>query len=170
MYCQICKKREATIHFTNVVDKKVEKIHLCAQCAEEKGFDYLKKSNYAMGDLLAGLLDSAAKAAESGSSKDKCPTCGTNYENFKKVGRLGCSHCYEHFKTQLMPLLRSIHGNTRHMGKVPERLGSRVSLKRRVLELREELNQAVELENYERAAQLRDEIKMLESSNDAEGE
>ncbi len=161
MICQFCKTREASIHFTNVVGKKVNKIHICHHCAEEKGFDYLKKSNFAMGDLLSGLFESSAEQMESGSTKNKCPNCGTHFANFKKVGRLGCSQCYESFEAELLPLLRSIHGNTTHMGKVPKRFCRQVNLHRRVRELQEELGRAVEREEYERAAEIRDEIKNL---------
>ncbi len=167
MICKFCKKREATIHFTNVIGNKVEKIHICPQCAEEKGFDYLKKSNFAMGDLVAGLLDSAL--ADTDASGEKCcPNCNRNYESFKKVGRLGCSDCYDFFQDQLIPLLSSIHGKTSHLGKVPRRFRNRVNVSRRVLELEEELNRAIVCEQYERAAELRDEIKKLRTSQKGE--
>ncbi|MCK4235960.1 MAG: UvrB/UvrC motif-containing protein [Candidatus Krumholzibacteria bacterium] len=164
MLCQVCKKREATIHFTNVVGKNVEKIHLCSHCAGEKGFDYLKKSNFAMEDLLAGLLGAAAKAAESKKGRNRCPNCGTSYVSFKKAGKLGCSQCYDFFEAQLVPILRSIHGDTRHLGKVPGRFREKVSFKRRISELQDELNRAVEIERYEKAAELRDEIKRIKES------
>jgi len=161
MLCQSCKKREATIHFTNVEGTKVREIHICATCAEERGFDDLKKSNFAMSDLLAGLFDSAFAAAEKGETSDACPNCGTSYSTFQEAGRLGCSQCYEHFKKQLIPLLRSIHGNTWHRGKAPRRLGAIVSARRRVKELQGELERAIQGEQYERAAEIRDEIRKL---------
>jgi protein arginine kinase activator len=165
MLCQVCKKREATIHFTNVVGANLEKIHICPHCAEEKGFDYLKKSNFAMGDLVAGLLDSALSDAEAEEEKGRCPNCRRNYDSFKKAGRLGCSNCYDYFLDQLIPLLSSIHGNTRHLGKVPHAFEDRVSASRRVMELEEELKRAILREEYELAAKLRDEIKGLRSSS-----
>lgn len=161
MQCQFCKQREATIHFTNVEGAKVREIHICAPCAEERGFDELKKSNSAMSDFIAGLFDSAFAAAEKGATADACPNCGTSYSTFQEVGRLGCSQCYEFFKKQLIPLLRSIHGNTWHLGKAPRRLGVAVSVKRRVKELQGELERAIQAEQYERAAAIRDEIKKL---------
>ena len=164
MLCQFCKKREATIHVTNVENNKVRAIHICSQCAEERGLDQLKKSNFAMTDFVAGLFDSAFAAAEKGVSLDSCPNCGTSYSVFQEVGRLGCSQCYEFFQKQLTPLLRSIHGNTRHLGKVPQRFGKQVSLRRRVRELQEALELAIQLEQFERAAQLRDEIRKLSES------
>jgi protein arginine kinase activator len=161
MICQFCKKREATIHFTNVENNKVRAIHICPQCAEERGFDELKRSNFAMADFVAGLFDSALEAAERGGAPDACPNCGTSYSTFQEIGRLGCSECFEFFQQQLMPLLRSIHGNTRHLGKAPSRFSAAVGVERRMQELQGELAQAIELEQYERAAEIRDEIKRL---------
>jgi len=165
MLCQFCKKRDATIHVTNVDNNKVRAIHICAQCAEERGLDELKKSNFAMTDFVAGLFDSAFAAAEKGVSPDSCPNCGTSYSAFQEVGRLGCSQCYEFFQKQLIPLLRSIHGNTRHLGKIPQRYGRQVNLRRKVRDLQEELDLAIQLEQFERAAELRDEIRTLSESD-----
>lgn len=161
MLCQFCKKREATIHVTNVESSAIREIHICKQCAEERGFDELKKSNFSMTEIVAGLFDSAFAAAEKGVSSDCCPNCGTSYSAFQDVGRLGCSQCYEFFGKQLLPLLRSIHGNTRHLGKIPQRFSRQVRMRREVRKLQEELQTAVQLEQYERAAELRDEIRAL---------
>lgn len=169
MICQFCKKREATIHVTNVESSKVRAIHICAQCAEERGFDELKKSNFAMTDFVAGLFDSAFAAAEKGISPDSCPNCGTSYSAFQEMGRLGCSQCYEFFQQQLIPLLRSIHGNTRHLGKIPQRFARQVSLRRKARGLQDELELAIQLEQYERAAELRDAIRKLVETERGEG-
>lgn len=161
MLCQFCKQRDATIHFTNVENSKVNELHICAPCAEERGFDELKRSNCATSDLVASLFDSAFAAVDKGSTAGTCPTCGTSYPSFQGVGRLGCSHCYEYFKERLIPLLRSIHGNTWHLGKAPRRFGAAVSVKRRLKELEGELDRAVQAEQYELAARIRDEIRRL---------
>ncbi|MBN1164943.1 MAG: UvrB/UvrC motif-containing protein [Candidatus Krumholzibacteriota bacterium] len=165
MLCQFCKKREATIHFTNVINNQVEKIHSCPLCAEERGFDYLKKSNFEKDHFLAGLMNLSGKPEKVTSAPDCCPNCGLTFHAFRQTGRLGCSNCYEVFNRQLLPLLRSVHGNTRHLGKVPRKLSPRVNRKRRVGELKNELKRAVKEENYERAAELRDEINALQNSS-----
>ncbi len=175
MVCQFCKTREATIHVTNVEgsaegSSKVRAIHICAQCAENRGLDEIKKSNFQMTDFVAGLFDSAFAAAEKGTAPGCCPNCGTSYSAFQDMGRLGCSQCYEFFQEQLMPLLRSIHGETRHTGKAPRRLGRRVSVRRRVRELQDELELAVQLEEFERAARLRDQIRVLTAREREGGE
>jgi len=168
MLCQFCKKQEATIHVTNVESNAVKEIHICRQCAEARGLDDLKKSNFTMTGFVAGLFDSAFATAGKGRSPDCCPNCGTSYSAFQDVGRLGCSQCYEFFVAHLLPLLRSIHGNTRHLGKIPQRFSKQVRMRREVRKLQEELDAAVQLEQYERAAELRDEIRRLSESKRGE--
>jgi protein arginine kinase activator len=95
--------------------------------------------------------------------KVRCPSCGYEYSDFKKIGRFGCPDCYEAFEAQLVPMLRQIHGNTHHSGTAPENVQPRVKRRRRVSELKQELARAIEAENYERAAEIRDEIADMES-------
>ena len=169
MLCQFCNKRDATIHFTNVIGNSVEKIHICTVCAEEKGFDHLKKSNIEKGDLLAGLMNLAAETSKGTSSSKRCPGCGRTYAAFRKSGKLGCSQCYDVFRVRLDQVLSSIHGDTKHKGKVPARFGATVDLSRKIDELQEDLRRAVEIEEYEQAAVIRDEIKMLREKSESEG-
>lgn len=166
MLCQFCGKREATIHFTNMIGDKVQKIHLCRQCAEEKGFDYLKKSNIEKGYLLGGLMGFLEKSSSKTKPGYVCPNCGMKYAFLKKGGLLGCSKCYTSFAKQLFPLLKNIQGDTRHTGKIPSRFGKEVNLERKIIKLRNELSEAIEVENYERAAQIRDKINELNNSSE----
>ena len=132
--------------------------------ADEKGFEYLKKSNFEKGDLLAGLMNLAAESGAAPKTRKRCPGCGRTYAAFKKTGKLGCSQCYDVFSDQLEQVLRSIHGDTRHKGKMPERFDARIDHGRRIVELQNELGRVIELEQYERAAEIRDEIAELRRS------
>lgn len=168
MLCQFCKTRTATIHFTNVDGSDVQKIHICRQCADEKGFEYLKNSNFEKHDLIAGLMSvPAVPGRPGGRTASRCPNCGRTYAAFSKSASLGCSKCYDCFDEDIVKVLKRIHGNARHLGKVPRRFCTDgVNARRRLRELRSELRVAVESENYERAAQLRDEIETLRCSTD----
>ena len=166
MQCQICGKRPAVVHFTEIVNNKKSEYHVCEKCAEEKGYHVpLVKTKFSVGDLLAGMVEQPGDATESRVGRVQCPKCGMVYSNFKETGRLGCSECYPTFRSQLRPLLRRVHGSTKHVGKAPVRDAERVALRREVQRLHEELQKAVEKEDFESAAGLRDRIKKLESND-----
>lgn len=174
MQCQICGKRPATVHFTEIVNNKKSEFHVCEKCAEEKGYHVpLGKSKISVGDLLAGMADQVGSGDEAKVGRVQCPKCHMVYSAFKETGRLGCSECYTTFRAQLRPLLRRIHGSTKHVGKTPVRDLERVALRREVQRLYEQMQKAIEHEEFETAAELRDRIRTLEASGEtpaAEGE
>lgn len=91
-----------------------------------------------------------------------CPACGMSFDDFRQSGRLGCHHDYETFNVGLVRLLNKIHGATQHVGRVPSRAGERLKQAELLEALRAELEEAVKREDYERAAELRDEIRASE--------
>ncbi len=160
MKCQFCGKNEATIHVTNVIGNDVQKIHICPDCAEIKGFDNLKKSNFEKNGFLAGLVNSTLTEKER--QGRRCGHCGRTYAAFSRSAGLGCSKCYDSFGDDIERVLKRIHGNARHLGKSPRRYCTeKVNARRRIRALEDELRISVDVENYERAARLRDEIADL---------
>ena len=163
MLCDICGKIEATVHLTEIVNEEVTKLHLCEACAREKGAEM--EEHFGLSDLLAGLSDIGAQLEPEVVETIKCPACGFTYQNFRKVGRLGCGACYEAFKKQLAPLLRRIHGADRHVGKVPLTVGKTVKDTRDLQELKVRMEKAIQAEEFEEAARLRDKIRESEKKN-----
>lgn len=163
MLCDICGKNEATVHLTEIINEKMTKSHLCEECAKDKGAEM--EEHFGLSDLLAGLADLGANIEPDMMETIKCPTCGFTYSNFKKVGRLGCGNCYDAFKGQLSPLLRRIHGADRHVGKIPLRIGKTVKDTRTLQELKIKMEKAIQSEDFEEAAKLRDKIRELEKKN-----
>lgn len=164
MKCALCKKEEATIHLTQVVDGSVKKVHLCEGCAAKSGFDV--HSPMSITDILLGLGGPGDVGASSPKLTDlRCPRCHLRRIDFKKTGRLGCPTCYETFAEELEPVLKAMHRKTRHRGKVPARVESYYQTSERLEALSQELTLAIEQENYEDAARLRDEIKSLKSAS-----
>lgn len=165
MMCQECGKKPATLHFTKIVNGEKTEFHICETCAREKGELIPGTSGgFSIHNLLSGLLDfepsqgaTAAKAQQL-----RCNNCGLTYSQFSKLGRFGCSHCYESFSERLDPLFKRVHGNTGHIGKVPKRSGSIIQHKREIDRLKREMLLRIEHEEFELAAQLRDQIKELE--------
>jgi protein arginine kinase activator len=160
MFCEICGKKEATVHLTEIVNEKVSKLNLCEECAKDKGNEM--EEHFGLSDLLAGLADLGSTAEPELLENVKCPSCGFTYQDFKKLGRLGCGDCYEAFKKQMAPLLKKIHGADRHAGKVPLTVGKTVKDTRNIQELKARMEKAIQTEDFEEAARLRDKIKDLE--------
>jgi protein arginine kinase activator len=166
MLCNICNKKEATVHLTEIVNEQVTKLNLCEDCAREKGAEM--EEHFGLSELLAGLTDMGSTVEPETAVSTKCPNCGMTYQNFRKLGRLGCSVCYDAFKKELAPLLKRIHGSDRHVGKVPLRGGKTIKDTRTLQDLKMQLEKAIQTEEFEQAAKLRDKIKDLESKNEKE--
>jgi protein arginine kinase activator len=159
MLCCICKEREATVHLTQIAGDKMQKVDLCEECAKTKGVN--DPTGFSLADLLLGLGASQEIEQSAGGVELKCPRCGFTQADFKKAGRLGCPDCYKTFADGLETLLKSMHKGTRHVGKVPESLRHTRDLSDRLMALQKKLNKAIEDENFEQAALLRDEIKTM---------
>lgn len=99
------------------------------------------------------------------SPEPPCPGCGVSLTVVARTGRVGCAHCYEHFTRALSPYIRRIHGPTVHTGAIPGSAGPELRKKRRAAELKTELQRAIEAQDFERCAVLRDEIRELEGSH-----
>ena len=161
MLCCICKEKNATVHLTQITGDKMQKVDLCEDCAKTKGVN--DQTGFSLADLLLGLGASQELEQSVGGTEVKCPQCGFTHADFKKSGRLGCSECYNTFAEGLGGLLKTMHKGTRHVGKVPESLRNKRDIAEQLTALQKKLNKAVETEDFEQAAQLRDQIKQLNS-------
>lgn len=163
MRCESCGEREAEIHLTQIVDEEMTTVHLCPSCAAEQGVGaQLPSETGPLTDFLAQISESAAASSLPG-AEENCPYCGTSPADFRKTGRLGCSQCYPHFESQLRALFRRVHGAAQHVGKVyvsPDEGSDDVEV--RLAALKQRLERAVQIEDFETAARLRDEIQRLE--------
>lgn len=166
VFCQECNKRSATVYLTTIVNGDRVEVRLCEQCAKESGeFGGAFGAGLSLQHLLSGLLqgDVTSGSRTGGAVPSRCE-CGMTQEDFAKTGRLGCHKCYSVFADRLGPMLRRIHGNGKHVGKVP---GLGVGQTRTeagiagIEDLRESLHRLVAEENYEEAAKVRDRIREL---------
>ena len=161
MLCSVCKEKEATVYYTNIADGKAKNVNLCEECAKAKGIH--ETSGFSLADQLFGLGASQEIEEAGGGVVLKCERCGYSQDDFKKTGRLGCPDCYKVFAEGLEGLLKTMHKGTRHVGKVPEALRQNRDLSDRLKTLQKRLTKAVEGEDFEQAAKLRDEIKQTSS-------
>ena len=162
MVCENCGTTEAVVHLTQIVNNEMSTHHLCQSCAAEKGLQG------APDPANAQLLDLIEKASPelpgiSYRGDGQCAFCGLTFEDFRRTTRLGCPQCYEAFSEHLPRLLRRIHGGVKHVGKVylpPDPTAS--EMEKRLEGLRRKLERAVQSEDFERAAQIRDESRAME--------
>lgn len=163
MICSVCQKNEAKVHVTQIVDDKVQKVDLCEECSKAKGMTDPK--GFSLADLLLGL--GASQEVETRAAKPgelSCPGCGLTQSEFKKSVRFGCPQCYTSFGEGLPGMLKTMHKGLRHIGKVPHALKPRRDPADLLKTLNRRLEKAVESENFEEAAQLRDAIRALKPS------
>ncbi len=175
MLCERCHQREATIHLSQTHQGQTVEQHLCESCAKEIGLETNLESVFdnffgqsVFGSSIFNTTGGIPAFGQPAPRNLACPSCGLSFDEFRSSGLFGCSHCYEAFADRLDPVFRRVQGGTRHVGRkllesadVQER-----QLRRsKIAELRKELTKAVKDEQYEKAAQLRDEIRVLESAD-----
>jgi protein arginine kinase activator len=165
MKCQRCEK-SATFHITELTGGKHQELHLCEDHARE----YLAPEDdvVSTASSLAGMLAQHLAVGETAEElarldQKSCPVCGITFLEFRKQGRLGCPHDYVCFAKELDPLLVNIHGEKVHTGKVPHRCSNDTQQQAQLIRLRRDMKAAIEGEQYEKASQLRDEIRRLEA-------
>ena len=159
MQCNICGKAEASIHLTEIVNDKAIELHLCEACAQEKGTEL--NPQFSFGDLLAGLADFQPIMMNETTRLEKCSTCGQSITELSKSGRLGCPDCYKNLQKSLLPIIKRVQRSAQHVGKRPQKISAKLKRQVTVRELEEKLKKFIEQEDYEKAAQVRDEIRKL---------
>lgn len=165
MICQTCKERTATVHLTEISDGQRRETHLCQECAQQQGLAV--KTQIPLNELLSTLLSTQPQADENSPTpavpERTCPDCGMTLKRFSKESSLGCAHDYDEFQNELMPLIEQTqNGKTQHCGKVPSRAPEKDRKDVELVGLRRQLDAAVKNEDYEAAAQLRDQMKSYE--------
>ena len=156
MLCQNCKKRTATVHLTDLVNGDKRERHLCEECASSEGITI--KQHVSINDVLNTFLSSQSNIQNL--ANIKCPDCGMTFMEFRSKGLLGCPNDYDVFGQALESLIeRAQGGSTHHTGKVPGEGGRMDSRQQNRLDMQRALRNAVEREDYEQAAQLRDQLK-----------
>ncbi len=164
MSCDQCREREAVIHLTQIVNEQVTTLHLCERCAAEKGVESPSGVvKTPLGSFLAAMGKNLPETVAAPRSSETCVRCGGSLQDFRESGRLGCPECYRSFEVPLRDLLRRLHGSTHHVGERYAEHGAAPADGRvESAELREQLRLAVETENFELAAELRDRLRVVE--------
>jgi len=159
MLCQNCQQRVANLQFTQTKNNSKVDIYLCEECAKE-----ISKTEFVsplgFSDLINGLFGTQVK--QDAPVALKCNKCGMEYDQFLRSSRLGCAQCYKAFGSKLDPVIKRLHGNSEHHGKVPGRVSSNINVSNEIEKLKQFLNESIQKEEYEDAAKIRDRIRSLE--------
>jgi protein arginine kinase activator len=162
MKCEICGLKDAVIHIRQIQKESVHELHICEECAREKGLIREEETELPVTNLLAGLIDGAEAPTTAEKAAAACPRCGTRLAEFRKSGRFGCSGCAQVFESDLRAIVSQMAARPRHAGKLPADVGGPQAHPDRE-GLRVELRAAVEAEDYEKAARLRDRLRELDA-------
>lgn len=165
MLCDNCHKRVATVHLTQIINNSKNEVHLCDSCAKENNF-----MNYALAPEMTSFFNSilgfTGQPYVSTPKAKTCDVCGMTFEDFKNTGRLGCTNCYKVFSDRIDPVIKRIHGNVSHSGRVPKEYTSAAKTEKVQINevdiLKKKLDELIKLEKFEEAAVIRDKIKVLE--------
>ena len=162
MKCENCGEREASVHFTQIRNNRKTEMHLCKECAKQKGFhNPLDDVPFPLAEFLSSMVKRGATPSDP-MAKLVCPSCGMRFVDFTRIGRFGCGECYTSFRVPLEDLFRKVHGASRHRGRSPmsKAVGEPSSVEEEV-RLKDDLKRAIEREDFELAAELRDQLKAL---------
>ncbi len=164
MKCEKCHMNEATVFITQNVNGETAEMNLCESCAKESE-NLIVDEELSFQQFLSGLLNKE-KSANPNNGVVVCSNCGMSFPEFKKRSKVGCAQCYVTFNTQLQPIIKRLHGTSRHTGKLPGKLGASLKVKKKLEKFEAELKIALMKEDYENAAILRDQIRDLKKEAD----
>lgn len=165
MICYICKKNTATLHIKDIfvselnIDTEEYEVHLCKDCVDlNKIYEkYIKLDE----SILYNKVPSSGKKNKS-SSVSICKSCGYSLDEFKNTNKLSCPLCYKYFLNSTLRSIKRIHGNNRHVGRVPYEKRNLFEKQNNKKHLEDKLNELILKEEYEEAVIVRDTIKKLD--------
>ena len=168
MICENCNDKPATVHLVEIINQKKKEIHLCEECAANKGMNIATPFQFS--GLISGMTQDDPEMVEMDEPTRKCPRCGITYHDFQASGKFGCSEDYNTFRETIIPLVGKIQGDTYHKGKQPTNMPEEDESRKQdnaimeIEKLQGELQKAIAIENYEKAAEIRDRIQALKKN------
>ena len=169
MQCDFCS-RKAIIHIEELINDQKRMAHLCNDCAAKKEIN-LQENEFSLGEILYNLSQAGKKISYSSTSKTEfqCPNCGLSQSALQEHGLFGCEQCYDVFRTILEEILPTMHVGKIHVGKglptaIQNQMKPKIPLSQRIMRLKQQLNVAIDSEDFEHAAELRDQIRILNST------
>ncbi len=170
MLCQSCGKNQANTHIKKVINGELTEYMLCDKCAAKLGYSNIFDGFGFSFDNLLGSFFAANEPKFMPLNNKRCDFCGSSLEDISNTGKVGCSKCYDVFFDQLMPSIKRIHGNTKHAGKYASAVGQENIIKNEIQDLNEKMKVAINEQNFEEAARIRDKINGLKGKEQSNNE
>jgi protein arginine kinase activator len=174
MRCDLCNE-PATMHIQEVINGQQKSLNLCQSCAQEQKISPDSLDSGAISAFM-GKFEELVKSEPEEANGDwpelNCANCGMTSARFREGGRLGCTECFTAFAPILAQILPTMHNGVQHLGRSPAEFetsddgGAAISRRRREIELKQQLEEAIAAEHYEIAAGLRDELSALEAEQE----
>ena len=161
MLCENCKSASATTHIKKTVNGVTKEFYLCPNCASKLGFSNF--DFFDVDDFWGSFFENKARVSK---NLKRCKTCNASFDEIVKLGKMGCPDCYVEFKDEILPSLVKIHGNIEHKGFSPDSVKKFDSKFDEIKKLQEELKVAIQNEEFEKAAEIRDAIKVRKEELD----
>lgn len=157
MLCDKCKTNIASNFFTKNMNGQITEYHLCNSCAQK-----FTNVNFFLDDLLGSFMSASNNSPKLKNGQEKCTKCGVTFDDIIKTGKVGCDNCYTQFREMLIPSIKKLHTNTKHIGSSPSSstASSKISMLKSKLEI------AIKNQDFELAAQLRDQINELKKAGE----
>ena len=164
MKCENCGKNEVSFVYRSNINGKVEEKHLCQECAQKLGYTQKIQDSYAgFQNLFRSRFSNIFAPMHALAGRNGASFFGDNFfggsllgdnlfDDFFAMPALGCGTAEAAAPAQQENL-------------VSDEEQKKISHERELNALRAEMKQAVESENFERAAQLRDQIHAKEKEN-----
>lgn len=162
MLCQSCGKNTANTHIKKVINGDVKEYMLCESCAKKLGYGDIFNDFSLNFDNFLGSFFTENIPHKLRLDSTRCENCGSSFEDISSSGKVGCPNCYKVFYDKLVSSIKRIHGNTKHAGKLAASVNSNKRVENKIDDLKTELGFAIEEQEFEKAAKLRDKIKELE--------
>ena len=163
MLCQKCHKKTASVFISSIINGQETRMYLCSDCAK----DYpLFNFNFQEPFSIKDVMDKFNIDENNQSDEQYDKLLATDEESTDKDIICSNSKCYEAFEKQLKPILKNIYGYDEYIGKIPKKVEGDVYISKEIRILKEDLIRAVEKEEYEKAADIRDKIKHLQKCNE----
>lgn len=176
MLCQKCNTKTASVFISSIIYGQEKKLYLCKDCAKDyKLLNFKFSEPFSIKDIMDKFKmnennltdkDIDLLAMDKDIEYIKCPNCNITYEEYRETGKLGCSRCYETFEKQLKLIIKNMYSNEEYIGKSPKKCNDNIYISKQIRILKEELNRAIDKEEYEKAADIRDKIKELQKCSE----